>query len=80
MRKKLLRLALCLVLIGLVSFILTYFCFHFVTDEGITLTWHPEAGKPFVTLFLGVFATVMVSASAVSALSAVFLFPRGEGE
>ncbi len=80
MRNKLLRLALCLVLIGLVAFILTYFCFHFVTDEGITLTWHPEAGKPFVTLFLGVFATVMVSASAVSALSAVFLFPRGEGE
>lgn len=80
MRNKLLRLALCLVLIGLVAFILTYFCFHFVTDEGITLTWHPEAGKPFVTLFLGVFATVMVSASAISALSAVFLFPRGEGE
>lgn len=80
MRIKLLRLALCLVLIGLVAFILTYFCFHFVTDEGITLTWHPEAGKPFVTLFLGVFATVMVSASAVSALSAVFLFPRGEGK
>ena len=80
MRNKLLRLALCLVLIGLVAFILTYFCFHFVTDEGITLTWHPEAGKPFVTLFLGVFATLMVSASALSALSAVFLFPRGEWE
>lgn len=80
MRNKLLRLALCLVFIGLVAFILTYFCFHFVTDEGITLTWHPEVGKPFVTLFLGVFATVMVSASALSALSAVFLFPRGEGE
>ncbi len=80
MRKRLLRLALCLVLIGLVMFILTYFCFHYVTDEGITLTWHPEAGKPFVTLYLGVFATAMVAASAVSALSAVFLFPRGDGE
>ena len=76
MDKKLLKLSLILLIIGLVFFILTYFCFHYVTDDGITTTWHPEAGKPFVTLYLGVFATVMTSASAISALSAITVFKK----
>ena len=78
MRKRLLKLALWLFIIGAVAFLLTYFCFHYVTDEGITLIWHAEAGKPFVTLFLGVFATAMISGSVISLLSAYTLHDGGE--
>lgn len=79
MRKKLLKLALWLLIIGAVAFLLTYFCFHYVTDDGITFTWHAEAGKPFVTLFLGVFASAMISGSVISLITAYTLFD-GERE
>ena len=54
-RKNLLKLSLITLIIGLLVLAIAYFFFHFVTDEGITLTWHPEAGKPFVTDFIGIF-------------------------
>ena len=76
MDKKLLKLSLIFLAIGLVFFLLTYFCFHYVTDEGFTTTWQPEAGKPFVTLYLGVFATIMTSAAAISALTAITIFKK----
>ena len=49
MKKKLLKLSLITLIIGISVMLIAYFFFHFVTDDGITLTWHPEAGKPFVT-------------------------------
>ena len=74
MKKKLLTLALILLAIGLVFLVLTYLCFHYVTDEGITTTWHPEAGKPFVTLYLGLFGVNMISFAAISSLAAITVF------
>ena len=53
MRKKFLKISLCMLIIALVVFIFNYFFFHFVTDDGITLTWQPEAGKPFVAGLIG---------------------------
>ena len=75
---KLRRLALIELIISVAVFIINYFFYHFVTDEGITLIWHAEAGKPFVTLFLGVFATAMISGSVISLLSAYTLHDGGE--
>ncbi|MBR2622774.1 MAG: hypothetical protein IKD15_00940 [Clostridia bacterium] len=55
------------------------FFFHFVTDEGIHLIWNDEAGKPFVTLLIGIFGVLFVFASAISALSAwIFYKPTEE--
>ena len=73
MREKLLKLSLVSVIISAVCFVINYFFFHFVTDEGITLTWQPEAGKPFVADLIGIFATLWLFAAAFSLVAALVL-------
>ena len=46
-KKKLLKLSLITLIIGLCVLAIAYFFFHFVTDSGITFKWHPEAGKEY---------------------------------
>ena len=70
LRKRLNKMAIVCFIIAIVVFIINYFVFHYVTDEGITLVWHPEAGKPFVTDLIGMLGADMVFASIISALSA----------
>ena len=73
-KKKLLKLSLVTLIIGLAVLAIAYFFFHFVTDEGITLVWHPEAGKPFVTDMIGQLGTLFIFTSAISAISALIFF------
>ena len=73
-RKKLFKLSLVCLIIGLAVLAIAYFFFHFVTDEGITLVWHPEAGKPFVTDMIGQLGVLFIFASAMSAISALVFF------
>jgi hypothetical protein len=75
-KKKLLKLSIVTLIIGLVVLAIAYFFFHFVTDEGITLVWHPEAGKPFVTDMIGQLGTLFLFASAISALCAWIFFEK----
>lgn len=77
-RKKLLKLSWITLVIGLALLVITYFFFHFVTDEGITLEWHPEAGKPFVTDLLGTFSVLFLFSSAMSALIALIFTEKSE--
>ena len=79
-KKSLLKFSLINLIIGLVIFAISYFTFHFVTDEGITLTWHPEAGKPFVTDMIGQLAVLFIFASAMSAISALVFFDGKDSE
>ena len=79
MREKLLKLSLVSLIISAVSFAINYFFFHFVTDSGITLTWQPEAGKPFVADLIGVFATLWLFAAAFS-LVAALIFTEKENK
>ena len=74
MKKKLLKLSLITLIIGLAVMLIAYFFFHFVTDDGITLTWHPEAGKPFVTDMIGQLGVLFIFSSAMSLISALVLF------
>ena len=74
MKKKLEKLSLITLIIGLCLLAIAYFFFHFVTDSGITLTWHPEAGKPFVTDMIGQLAVLFLFASAMSIISANVVF------
>ena len=74
MKKKLLKLALVTLIIGLLLLPINYFFFHFVTDDGVTFTWHPEAGKPFVTDMIGQLSVLFLFASAMSLISAYVLF------
>ena len=73
-KKKLLKLSLITLIIGVALLGIAYFFFHFVTDSGITLQWHPEAGKPFVTDMIGQLATLFLFGSAMSAISALVFF------
>lgn len=75
-KKNLYKFSLITLAIGLFILLLAYFCFHFVTDEGITLVWHAEAGKPFVTLLIGIFGVLFVFASAISALFALIVIEK----
>ena len=77
MKKKFLKLSLLTFITGLVFLLLSFFVFHFVTDSGITLTWHPEAGKPFVTELFGDFGIINIAVSFVSLLIA-FIFYKEE--
>ena len=75
-RKTLFKFSLILLAIGLAVLAIACYCFHFVTDEGLTLTFHEEAGKPFVTILIGIFGVLFVFSSAFSALFAAIVLPK----
>ena len=73
-KKSLLKFSLILLIVGLCVLAIAYFFFHFVTDEGITLTWNPEAGKPLVSDMIGQLGTLFLFGSAVSLIAALVFF------
>ena len=73
-KKNLLKFSLITLVIGIVVLAIDYFFFHFVTDEGITLIWHEEAGKPFVTDLIGSLGILFLFSSAVSFISSLVFF------
>ena len=76
--KKLRKLGLIEFIMSAVSFVIDYCFFHFVSDEGITTVWQPEPGKPFVANLIGIFATLFLFGSAISALAAFILFDKND--
>ncbi|MBQ3064171.1 MAG: hypothetical protein IJC99_05165 [Clostridia bacterium] len=80
MRKKLLKFSACQAIIGAFVFLIDYLFFHFVTDNGISFTWQPEAGKPFVADLIGIFGTLFLFGAVVSLLAAFIFFDKKESE
>ena len=80
MRSKLFRLSLAQLIAAAITFIINYFFYHFVTDSGITTVWQAEAGKPFVSLLIGILATLFLFGAATSALMAFILFDNNKSE
>ena len=78
MRERLLKLSLWQGIIAVVVFIINYFFYHFVTDEGITLVWQPEAGKPFVADLIGNLGVLFIFGSIVTLLVAFIVFDKKE--
>ena len=78
MKQKFLKWSLYSFIASAVIFVINYFFFHFVTDEGITTTWHPEAGKPFVADLIGLFAVLFLFTSVISLLIAKIFFEKEE--
>ena len=74
MKKKLLKLSLITFIIAIFVLAFNYYFFHFVTDAGFTLTWHEEAGKPFVTNMLGTLSVLLLFSSLISLLLALIVF------
>ena len=77
-RRKLLKFSLIQLIISAVIFVFNYFFFHFVTDTGISLVFQSEPGKPFVANLIGIFATLFLFGSAISALAAFILFDKND--
>ena len=75
-KKNLMKFSLITFIIGIAILLIAYFCFHYVTDDGITLVWHPEAGKPFVTDMIGIFGVLFIFASAISLISSFVFFKK----
>ena len=73
-KRKFINLSICSFIISAVTFVITYFCFHYLTDDGFTTIWQPEAGKPFVTDVLGQFATLMLFLSVASLLIVLIFY------
>ena len=73
-KEHLFKISLICLICAIVSCTISYFFFHFVTDEGITLTWHPEAGKPFVSDMLGTLTTLFFFAAAFCLIIALVVF------
>ena len=78
MRGRLFKFSLINLAISAFAFAVNYFFFHFVTDDGITLVWQAEAGKPFVAQLIGIFATLFLFGAAISALAALVLCEKEE--
>ncbi len=76
MKNKLLKLAMWQGIIAAVVFVINYFFYHFVTDEGITLVWHPEAGKPFVADLIGQLGVLFIFGSIISLLCAFIFYGK----
>ena len=74
MKNKLLKLSLWMLIIAAFVFVVNYFFFHFVTDSGISLTWNPEPGKPFVSNLIGNLGVLFIFGSAVSLMIALIVY------
>ena len=72
-RHTLFTLSLITLALGIVLLGLAYYFFHFVTDEGLTLTFHEEAGKPFVADLIGQLGVLFIFAAAASLIAAFVL-------
>ena len=78
MRDKLLKLSLWQVIIAAFVFAVNYFFFHFVTDNGISLTWQPEAGKPFVADLIGQLGVLFLFGAVFCLLCALILCDKND--
>ena len=78
MKKKLNKFSLVSFISSAVVFVINYFFFHFVTDDGITLVWHPEAGKPFVADLIGQLGVHLLATAIISFMISVIFFPKSE--
>lgn len=74
MKNKFLKLSLWMLIIAAFVFVFNYFFFHFVTDSGISLTWNPEPGKPFVSNLIGNLGVLFIFGSAVSLMIALIIY------
>lgn len=79
-KNKFLKLSLYSLIASIITFIINYFFFHFVTDDGISLTWQEEAGKPFVANLIGILAVLFLFASVMSLFIAIIFYSNKENK
>lgn len=76
MNKKILnKVSIITLIIGIFIFFVAYFFFHFVTDTGITLTWHEE-GKPVVALLIGMLGILFIWTCVMALIASILAFKK----
>lgn len=80
MKKKLQKLSLVTGISSVFVFIIDFLVFHFVTDEGISLIFQPEAGKPFLAELIGQLGVHLLAAAVISLMISTIFFPKSENE
>ena len=80
MKQKLLKLSMWQGIIATAIFVINYFFYHFVTDEGFTIVWQPEPGKPFVAYLIGLLGVLFLFGSIVSLLCAYILCDKNDNK
>ncbi len=75
-KKELKTFSLICLIISMVVFAVNYFVFHFISDEGIR-AFSPEAGKPFVSMLIGIFGTLFMFTAV---LTFIISLVKGEKE
>ena len=76
MRKNLLKLSGISAIISAIIFGFDYCFYHFVTDEGFTLVFHEEVGKPFVADLIGQLGVHFLFLCFGALLVALICFPE----
>ena len=77
MNQKLKKLALWCFLVAACIFALSFFLYHYMTPTGaITLEFHTEAGKPFVTEMLADLGVLFFFSGWMSLLVRGIFFPE----
>ena len=79
-KNKFLKLSLYSLIASIITFIINYFFFHFVTDDGVSLTWQEEAGKPFVANLIGILAVLFLFASVMSLFIAIIFYSNKQNK
>lgn len=57
-KKKAITISLILLGCGILFMFISYFMFHYLTDDGFIWVKQEESGKPFVTQMVGIFSTL----------------------
>ena len=75
-RNKLLKFSLYSIIIVTIIFVINYFFYHFLTDDGFTTIFQEEPGKPFVANLIGQLGTLFVFLSGSSLLAAFVIYDK----
>lgn len=63
MKKKCRKLSLALLISAVITFILTYFIYHYLTPDGFMPIWQPEPAKPYVTFLVAILGVLLLLSS-----------------
>ena len=63
MKKKFRKLSLALLVSAVITFVITYYFYHYLTADGFMTVWQPEPGKPYVTFLFALLGVLLLLSS-----------------
>ena len=78
MKRKCRKLSLALLVSAVITFIITYFFYHYLTPNGFMPVWQPEPGKPYVTFLVAMLGLLFLLSSIKTYLISNIFFGKEE--